>query len=569
MGRSRRPVLRVRRAQRARRARLHGGCRRPPVPLAVVDVLPRHPAAVPHRDHRAGRARRRSGAANDAVHAGLVAAGARRRVRGAPRPEHGQRHLRRRERRRRRQRDPHPVQRWVPRDPVRARQPRAMVRACVAFYAVAIAIGFLLAAERGWWLLAIGAVGVVLSLAYTAPPFRLVHRGLGEPVTALGFGPVMTLGAYFVCAQQWSWEAFYISLPVALLIALVLYVNQIPDRAGDEAVGKRTLIVRWPETRVITAYELMAGTAFVLIALGPVLGITPWWTLIALVTVPMAWKVVRGLRASYGQPVRADAGDADEHRAAPVHRPAPRRRLPHRRAGRLTRDLDRRRRRGGGDRDRGDRRRLRRHRRLTRRSRSGAGSTRRPPVDRSTSETAVATLRQELSEQHRANAELTARLRTAGDAARPGLWAAGAAPPEPARGHSDAARRPPGRDRHRRRPARRDRARARAPARRGRHLRRGHRRRAREPGESPGGPRGPAGRPGARRRPSRSAPTSCGSRSTRDGDAAVVTVEASGWSEAAPEPRHPRTGCRRAERHARAAGRGRGCSPPRSASPTA
>jgi 1,4-dihydroxy-2-naphthoate polyprenyltransferase len=179
---------------------------------------------------------------------------------------------------------------------------RAMVRACAGFYAAAVGIGLFLAAERGWWLLAIGAVGVALSLAYTAPPFRLVHRGLGEPVTALGFGPVMTLGAYFVCAQAWSWEAFYISLPVALLIALVLYVNQIPDRAGDEAVGKRTLIVRWPESRVITAYELMAGAAFVLIALGPPLGITPWWTLIGLLTVPMALKVVRGLRAAYGQP---------------------------------------------------------------------------------------------------------------------------------------------------------------------------------------------------------------------------------------------------------------------------
>lgn len=179
---------------------------------------------------------------------------------------------------------------------------KGMVGACVGFYAVAVAIGLFLAAERGWWLLAIGAVGVALSLAYTAPPFRLVHRGLGEPVTALGFGPVMTLGAYFVCAQQWSWEALYISLPVALLIALVLYVNQIPDRAGDEAVGKRTLIVRWPESRVITAYEIMAGAAFVLIALGPPLGITPWWTLVGLVTLPMALKVVRGLRASYGQP---------------------------------------------------------------------------------------------------------------------------------------------------------------------------------------------------------------------------------------------------------------------------
>ena len=179
---------------------------------------------------------------------------------------------------------------------------RAMVRACVGFYTVAIGIGLVLAATRGWELLALGAVGVALSLAYTAPPFRLVHRGLGEPVTALGFGPIMALGAYFVCAQAWSWDVVYASLPVAILIALVLYVNQIPDRIGDAESGKRTLIVRWPARRVERAYAAATITAFVLIAAGPALGITPWWTLIALVTAPMARSVYRGICANYDQP---------------------------------------------------------------------------------------------------------------------------------------------------------------------------------------------------------------------------------------------------------------------------
>jgi 1,4-dihydroxy-2-naphthoate octaprenyltransferase len=89
---------------------------------------------------------------------------------------------------------------------------------------------------------------------------------------------------------------------VAILIALVLYVNQIPDREGDAAVGKRTLIVRWPETRVIQAYALMSGTAFFLIAIGPLVGITPWWTLIALVPLPLAYRVHAGLRSFYGSP---------------------------------------------------------------------------------------------------------------------------------------------------------------------------------------------------------------------------------------------------------------------------
>jgi 1,4-dihydroxy-2-naphthoate octaprenyltransferase len=179
---------------------------------------------------------------------------------------------------------------------------RAMTLACVSFYFFAIALGLVLAAARGWELLAIGAVGVALSLAYTAPPFRLVHRGLGEPVTALGFGPVMAIGAYFVCAQQWSWEVIYASLPVAILIALVLYVNQVPDREGDGRSGKRTLIVRWPQSRVVTGYAVVCVVAFALIAAGPAVGITPWPTLIALVTAPMAYKVWRGLQASYEQP---------------------------------------------------------------------------------------------------------------------------------------------------------------------------------------------------------------------------------------------------------------------------
>ncbi len=179
---------------------------------------------------------------------------------------------------------------------------RAMVGACVGFYGLAIVLGLVLAAARGWDLLAIGAVGVALSLAYTAPPFRLVHRGLGEPVTALGFGPVMALGTYFVCAQSWSWDAVYASLPVAILIALVLYVNQIPDRLGDEASGKRTLIVRWSAERVEHAYAAATISAFLLIALGPVLGITPWWTLVGLLTAPMARSVYRGIRANYEQP---------------------------------------------------------------------------------------------------------------------------------------------------------------------------------------------------------------------------------------------------------------------------
>lgn len=178
----------------------------------------------------------------------------------------------------------------------------AMIRASVAFYAVAAAIGLTLAATRTWTLLWVGLFGVVLSLVYSAPPFRLVHRGLGEPVTALGFGPVMAVGTYLAVAQTWSWEPVLASIPVAIFVALILYVNQVPDRVGDAAVGKRTLIVRWPKRRVIATYTGLAVLALVVIAANVAAGVTPLWTLIALLPAPLILKVRKGLLAHYDQP---------------------------------------------------------------------------------------------------------------------------------------------------------------------------------------------------------------------------------------------------------------------------
>lgn len=179
---------------------------------------------------------------------------------------------------------------------------RGMITLALALYAVAVAVGVTLAATRSWWLLLIGVVAVILSVEYTAPPLRLVHRGLGEPVVAAGFGPIMAVGTYLAVTRQWSWEAFWISLPVGLLCALILYVNQVPDRQADAKVGKRTLVVRWPPQRVIAVYAATVALSFALVVAYVLVGLTPAWTLLALLALPFAVRTVRGLRRFYGQP---------------------------------------------------------------------------------------------------------------------------------------------------------------------------------------------------------------------------------------------------------------------------
>jgi 1,4-dihydroxy-2-naphthoate polyprenyltransferase len=179
---------------------------------------------------------------------------------------------------------------------------RTMGLTAASLYLFGAGIGIYLAETRGRWLYVIGIAGIVISLAYTAPPFRLVHRGLGEPAVMLGFGPITTLGAYYVLTGRFSAEALYASIPVAILIALVLYVNEIPDRDGDAAAEKRTVVVRWSKKAVVRVYALSAWLAFALIATGGAVGITPIWTQLALLPAPLAVKVWRDIEQHYERP---------------------------------------------------------------------------------------------------------------------------------------------------------------------------------------------------------------------------------------------------------------------------
>ena len=183
---------------------------------------------------------------------------------------------------------------------------RQMVMLMLGFYAAGLGIGLYLAVTRAFWpLLAIGLAGTVISIFYTAPPLRLVHRGIGEIAVFLGFGPIMALGAYVVQTRGFDpngWEAVFASIPVGILIALVLYVNEVPDRRGDAAAGKRTLPVRLSKDAVIAGYVGAVAIAFGLIALGAVSGMMPRPTILALLASPLALPVYRGMKHFYESP---------------------------------------------------------------------------------------------------------------------------------------------------------------------------------------------------------------------------------------------------------------------------
>lgn len=120
----------------------------------------------------------------------------------------------------------------------------------IGFYLNRMITGSFFAAGPLLW---IGLVGVAIGFLYTGHPLRLGYHGWGEISIALGFGPLMVLGAHYVLTAPfyrahnlpWEWQTpLLASIPVAILIMLVVWINQFQDLPADKKVGKKTWVVR-------------------------------------------------------------------------------------------------------------------------------------------------------------------------------------------------------------------------------------------------------------------------------------------------------------------------------------
>jgi 1,4-dihydroxy-2-naphthoate polyprenyltransferase len=183
-------------------------------------------------------------------------------------------------------------------------RPRTVGAIAASAFVLGSAIGIYLVVTRGVDLLWLGLAGFALAVSYTMPPVSLASRGLGELATALGFGPIMVLGAYYVQAGHYALEPFVASLPIAALIAAVLYINEFPDYLGDKMAGKRTLVVRLGLERARAGYYVLVLGAFASVLVGVGVGVLPAPALLVLLAAPLAWKAHRVFRENYQDPYK-------------------------------------------------------------------------------------------------------------------------------------------------------------------------------------------------------------------------------------------------------------------------
>jgi 1,4-dihydroxy-2-naphthoate octaprenyltransferase len=137
------------------------------------------------------------------------------------------------------------------------------------FGAIEFAIAFYLYTKSGWPVFVFAVAGFLLSVFYVAPPVKLKYRGLGEFAIFLIWGPLITVGTYYVITKSIDLKVWLASVPYGLVVTNVLLGKHLDKYDKDREKGVKTLpVVLGMEkavilTKINTAMFFVSVTALV------------------------------------------------------------------------------------------------------------------------------------------------------------------------------------------------------------------------------------------------------------------------------------------------------------------
>jgi 1,4-dihydroxy-2-naphthoate octaprenyltransferase len=185
--------------------------------------------------------------------------------------------------------------------------PKQVLMATYITFGLAVVCGGYLIAVAGIELLFVGIASIAAGVLYTGGPKPYGYEGLGELFVFLFFGIVAVSGSTFAQSETWPWEAFVLAVPVGLLAAAILVVNNVRDIDSDKRAGKRTLAVRLGRDRGRMLYAVMVFGSYLVAPLPWLLGPLSPWLLLCWLTLPLALKLVRTVREHADGPTLNEA----------------------------------------------------------------------------------------------------------------------------------------------------------------------------------------------------------------------------------------------------------------------
>ena len=172
-------------------------------------------------------------------------------------------------------------------------KPRQVFWLGLGSFLLVIPIGVYFIIIRGWLLLPLLLIAAICILLYT--PFILKLRW-PEWAPGLGMGALPILGVYFVQTGAYTLPAVVAAIPSGILVHNLLLLNEFPDVEADKKASRKTLPIAIGKTRAGIVYSVLTIIVYLWIISGVAVGQMPAFSLIALLTLPLAIKAIRGAR---------------------------------------------------------------------------------------------------------------------------------------------------------------------------------------------------------------------------------------------------------------------------------
>ena len=159
-------------------------------------------------------------------------------------------------------------------------------------FGIAVLAGVYLIVVAGWELLLIGIASIAAGVLYTGGPEPMATRDLASCSCSCSSGSSRSPGRSSCRSATSDWEAFALAVPVGLIAAAILVVNNTRDLDTDRRAGKRTLAVRMGPKRSRAFYAGIVLLAYVLVPVTWIFGPLTAWLLLSWLSLPLALKVI-------------------------------------------------------------------------------------------------------------------------------------------------------------------------------------------------------------------------------------------------------------------------------------
>ena len=162
--------------------------------------------------------------------------------------------------------------------------PREVLSLSLVLQIAAIVMGLLMVCLTGVTLLWFGLAGIVLSLFY--PPLK--YAAYGDLVIMACYALLPMLGTTFICSGEIVPEVLWLAVPIGSITVAILHANNTRDIETDGRAKIRTFAMLTGRRFAIGMYIFELTLPYLWLIVTALLGLVSPWTLLTLITLPIA-----------------------------------------------------------------------------------------------------------------------------------------------------------------------------------------------------------------------------------------------------------------------------------------